>query len=374
MRILADQNIPGLDAYFHDLGEVRVMAGRDIAAHDLRDVDVLLVRSVTRVDTALLQGSRVRFVGSATAGLDHVDINGLGAAGVGFAAAPGANANAVVEYVLAAIAAQPDMLERLLDGGRVGIIGYGHVGRLLRQRLTALGIASLQYDPWLAPGRVPEPASLDAALACEVVSVHTSLTHDAPWPSFHLLGAPQLARLGPQNLLINASRGAVVDQAALLARLQAPDPPKCVLDVWEFEPEVSAALLRRVSLGTAHIAGYSHDAKLAATRQLAQAVQSAFGLVQHAIATAAVADPLVLPAGLRGVAVLRWLCGARYDIRADDRALREAVLEVDADRARRAFDELRRGYPMRRELAGSRVQAGNAEQRRWITALGGDVQ
>jgi len=374
MRILADQNIPGLDAYFHALGEVRVMAGRDIAAHDLRDVDVLLVRSVTRVDNALLQGSRVRFVGSATAGLDHVDINGLRAAGVGFAAAPGANANAVVEYVLAAIAAQPDMLERLLDGGRVGIIGYGHVGRLLRERLAALGIASLQYDPWLAPDQVPDPVSLDTVLACDVVSVHTSLTHDAPWPSFHLLSAPQLARLGPQNLLINASRGAVVDQAALLARLQAPNPPQCVLDVWEFEPEVSVPLLRQVSVGTAHIAGYSHDAKLAATRQLALAVQNAFGLAQHPVATAAAADPLVPPAGLRGVAVLRWLCGARYDIRADDRALREAVFGIDAVRARKAFDELRRAYPMRRELAGSRVQASNAEQRRWVVALGGSVQ
>jgi erythronate-4-phosphate dehydrogenase len=373
MRILADQNIPGLEWYFQPLGEVRLMEGRDITARDLRDVDVLLVRSVTRVDQALLQGSRVRFVGSATAGLDHVDIKGLRAAGVGFAAAPGANANAVVEYVLAAIAMQPDMLERLLDGGRVGIIGYGYVGRLLRKRLAALGIASLQCDPWLAPDQVPESASLDGVLGCDVVSVHTSLTRDGPWPSFHLLRAPQLARLGSRNLLINASRGAVVDQAALLARLQATDPPQCVLDVWEFEPDVSVALLRRVSVGTAHIAGYSHDAKLAATRQLALAVQNAFGLLQHPVTAAAAPDTLVPPAELRGVAVLRWLCGARYDIRADDRRLREAVLGVDAVRARKAFDELRRTYPMRRELAGSCVQACSAEQRRWISALGGIV-
>ncbi|HBX73926.1 MAG TPA: erythronate-4-phosphate dehydrogenase, partial [Halieaceae bacterium] len=113
MRILADQNIPGLHDCFGHMGELRAVEGRRITAADLRVVDVLLVRSVTRVDAALLRNSPVRFVGSATAGLDHVDIDWLRAAGIAFAAAPGANANAVVEYVLAAIAAQPGVLERL---------------------------------------------------------------------------------------------------------------------------------------------------------------------------------------------------------------------------------------------------------------------
>ena len=373
MRILADQNIPGLHECFGHMGELRAVEGRRITPADLRAVDVLLVRSVTRVDAALLRNSPVRFVGSATAGLDHVDIDWLRAAGIAFAAAPGANANAVVEYVLAAIAAQPGVLERLLAGGRAGIIGYGHVGQLLRARLTALGIASLQYDPWLPAGTVPEPAPLASVLACDVISLHTSLTRAAPWPSYHLLGHRQLAQLDAGSLLINASRGEVIDSAALQARLEASDAPRCVLDVWEFEPEVSPALLERVDIGTPHIAGYSLDAKLTATRQLARALQQALGAQEQASPLTAVPETLQLPPHLRGVDVLRWLCAARYDIHADDSRLREVVFGAPVEQARHAFDHLRKTYPVRRELAGSYVAAANTDQVEWVKALGAVV-
>lgn len=373
MRILADQNIPGLHDCFGHMGELRAVEGRQITPADLCAVDVLLVRSVTRVDAALLRNSPVRFVGSATAGLDHVDIDWLRAAGIAFAAAPGANANAVVEYVLAAIAAQPGTLERLLARGRVGIIGYGHVGRLLRARLAALGIASLQYDPWLPAGAVPEPAPLARVLACDVISLHTSLTRAAPWPSYHLLGHTQLAQLDAGSLLINASRGEVIDSAALQARLEAPAAPRCVLDVWEFEPEVSPALLERVAIGTPHIAGYSLDAKLTATRQLAQALQQEWGAEEQASPLTTVPETLKLPPHLRGVDVLRWLCAARYDIHADDSRLREVVFGAPVERARHAFDYLRKTYPVRRELAGSDVVAANPDQVEWVKALGAVV-
>ncbi|MDP4789375.1 MAG: 4-phosphoerythronate dehydrogenase [Haliea sp.] len=383
MRILADQNIPALEACFGHFGELRVVEGRTIAADDLRATDVLLVRSVTRVDEALLRGSPVQFVGTATAGLDHVDVPWLTKAGIEFAAAPGANANSVVEYVLAAMAAQAGVLERLLAGGRVGIVGYGHVGRLLRERLGALGIASLQYDPWLAEQLLPEPAQLADILACDVVSLHTSLTHTPPWPSHHLLGARELSALQGTTLLINASRGPVIDGAALLARLSAADAPRCVLDVWEFEPSVTPALLERVVLGTPHIAGYSVDAKVAATRQLAQALQQS---LQQAPEQGPQIDaesaqqpgrlqPSQLPPALRvgelrDTALLRYLCTARYDIHADDRRLREAVLGAEEDDARRAFDRLRKNYPLRRELAGSPVETECEAQIKWVRALG----
>ncbi len=373
MRILADQNIPGLHDCFGHLGELRAVEGRRITPADLRAVDVLLVRSVTRVDAALLRNSPVRFVGSATAGLDHVDIDWLRAAGIAFAAAPGANANAVVEYVLAAIAAQPGILERLLAGGCAGIIGYGHVGQLLRARLSALGVASLQYDPWLPAGAMPEPASLASVLACDVISLHTSLTRAAPWPSYHLLGHTQLAQLDAGSLLINASRGEVIDSTALQARLEAPAAPRCVLDVWEFEPEVSPTLLERVAIGTSHIAGYSLDAKLTATRQLAQALQQELGAEDHVSPLTAVPETLQLPPHLRGVDVLRWLCAARYDIHADDSRLREVVFGAPVEQARHAFDHLRKTYPVRRELAGSYVAAANPDQVDWVQALGAVV-
>ncbi|MEQ9462203.1 MAG: 4-phosphoerythronate dehydrogenase [Haliea sp.] len=373
LRILADGNIPAVAEYFAQFGSVRTTEGRTLSAAELAEVDVLLVRSVTRVDEALLRDSPVRFVGTATAGVDHIDIAWLEGRGIGFAAAPGANANSVVEYVLAAIAAVDDSLERLLAGGRVGVVGYGHVGSLLARRLRALGIASLHRDPWLAPVSLADPASLEEILACEVISLHPSLVTDQPWPSRHLLGPEALATLGCEQLLINASRGPVLANDALLARLRQPNPPRCVLDVWEFEPAVLQPLLQRVQYGTPHIAGYSHDAKLAATRMLAQALQGYLGLAAAGPAHAGEAPVLELPPALTGVDLLRQLCRLRYDLAADDRRLREAVLGAPETEARVAFDLLRREYPLRRELAGSRVRVLNREQVPLVEAMGAVV-
>jgi len=373
LRILADRNIPAVHDFFGCFGSVSTVDGRSLQAAQLAEVDVLLVRSVTRVDEQLLAGAPVRFVGTATAGLDHIDIPWLQRTGIGFAAAPGANANSVVEYVFAAIAAVDDFLERLLAGGRVGIVGYGHVGSLLALRLRALGIASLQYDPWLDPGTLDAPASLDDILGCDVLSLHPSLTTAEPWPSRHLLGPEALARLGRAQLLINASRGPVVSDKALLARLGHADAPRCVLDVWEFEPAVPPMLLQQVRFGTAHIAGYSHDAKLAATRMLAQALQKQLGLVAADVASAAPVPVSELPPELAGADLIRYLCLLRYDLAADDRRLRDAVLGVNGDEAREAFDRLRKEYPLRRELAGSRVRVTNREQVPLVQAMGAVV-
>ncbi len=373
LRILADRNIPAVADCFSHLGSVRTVEGRHLAATELGDVDVLLVRSVTRVDEALLSGSPVRFVGTATAGVDHVDSAWLQRSGIGFAAAPGANANSVVEYVLAAIAAVGDSLERLLAGGRVGIVGYGHVGSLLAQRLHLLGIASLHYDPWLDQSLLAAPASLEEILACDVVSLHTSLTDAQPWPSRHLLGPAALSALAGEQLLINASRGPVLANDILLSRLRQPDPPRCVLDVWEFEPSVPQELLKRVQVGTPHIAGYSHDAKVLATRMLAQALEVHLGHPATEVPDAAPAPLLELPPTLEGVDLLRHLCQLRYDLAADDRRLREAVLGVAEAQARAAFDRLRRDYPSRRELAGSRVRVSNPDQVPLVEAMGAVV-
>jgi erythronate-4-phosphate dehydrogenase len=370
LRILADRNIPALDNCFGHLGDVRTVEGRGLQAADLRAVDVLLVRSVTRVDEQLLAGSPVRFVGTATAGVDHIDIPWLQHSGIGFAAAPGANANSVVEYVLAAIAAVDDYLERLLAGGRVGIVGYGHVGRLLARRLRALGVGSLHYDPWLDQSALESPVSLAQVLACDVVSLHPSLTTADPWPSRHLLGPDALDRLGANQLLINASRGPVLANDALLARLRQPDGPRCVLDVWEFEPAVPPALLESVQLGTPHIAGYSHDAKLAATAMLAQALREQLQLGSVDLASGGRAPVLELPPELLGADLLRHLCQLRYDLAADDRRLRAAVLGVAEADARAAFDQLRKDYPLRRELAGSPVRVVNERQVPLVEAMG----
>jgi erythronate-4-phosphate dehydrogenase len=373
LRILADENIPAADHYIGDLGEVQRFSGRELRAQQLAGCDALLVRSVTPVDEALLAGSQVRFVGTATSGVDHIDREYLARAGIAFSHAPGSNANSVVEYVLAAIAGVGEHLEGLLAGGRAGVVGYGVIGKAVAARFAALGIDVCCYDPWLAPAAIEQPASWDDILACDVVTVHAELTRASPWPSYHLFDASALAALRTDSLFINASRGPVADNAALAALLAADSGPDVVLDVWEHEPQVDAQLLRKVNIGTPHIAGYSLDGKLLATQMLVAAMASKLDLPwQNPGSAAEAAEPLVPPPGLSDIALLRYLVGARYCIVADDAALRRGVMDMAPAAARKHFDRLRRQYPQRRELLGSPVVAANltADSRQWLQRLG----
>ena len=355
--VLVDENIPWVEHYLGPVATIRKAAGRTVSPEQLQDVDALMVRSVTRVDQALLHDSRVSFVGTATSGVDHIDQDYLQQQGIGFSYAPGSNANSVVEYVLAAIAAVDDHLERLLHTGRVGIVGYGVIGKLMAQRLQALGISYCVYDPWLDAADIDCPAELEAVLQCDVVTLHAELTHEQPWPSFHLLGERELCCLRPDALLINASRGPVVDNAALLSLQQRGDlSTRLVLDVWEGEPLINGDLLQNVFLGSPHIAGYSLDGKILATTMLCRSLQQHFSLAASAVpAPVAAAQDIMLPAGLTGADMLRYLLQQRYDIFVDDRMLRECTIGKAAADAAASFDLLRKSYRQRRELIGALV-------------------
>ena len=356
LQILADQNMRCVAQYFSTMGSVRLVDGRTICAEDLSGVDVLLVRSVTAVNEPLLAGSKVRFVGTATSGFDHVDIQYLAERGIGFAHAPGSNANSVVEYVLAAIAHTGDKLEQLLAGHSLGIIGYGNIGRSLARRCCALGIAVRVYDPWLDADAVDNCASLSDVLSCDVISIHAELTYKLPWPSFHLLKETQLSPLSRDTLMINAGRGELIDSRALLNLLKSGLGPTTVLDVWEGEPEISSELLECVDIGTPHIAGYSLDGKILATSMLRDALAQYLGIAtipgQH---NKADAPMQAVPPGLRSADLIRWAVGAHYNIFEDDIALRAKTLGCDSAAASTGFDDLRKHYRRRRELSGSTV-------------------
>jgi erythronate-4-phosphate dehydrogenase len=365
MRLLCDENLVGLDSLPEGC-DLRRVPGRCIDRAMLADVDVLWVRSVTRVDRALLEGTPVRFVGTATAGVDHIDRDYLQRAGIAFAAAPGSNANAVVEYVLAVLASLATPWERLDDGGSLGIVGAGHVGGLLAGVAADLGWDCRICDPRLEQSGAPSPASgggwstLDKILRCDVISLHCSLAQAMPWPSHHLLGRRELSGLGADQFLINAARGAVIDNAALLDRLAAGAAPQVVLDVWEQEPSFDTRLLDCLSLrlGTPHIAGYSWDAKWAATRALVRAVFGEDGS-GHPIVPAAA---LQIPQGKAPLRVVQEWFAQSLDLGRDDRALRSLKGLSDSERAA-GFDALRRDYPQRRELRGrAAVHAGESQQ------------
>ncbi|NND68595.1 MAG: 4-phosphoerythronate dehydrogenase [Halioglobus sp.] len=367
MHVVADENIPGLDTLLPEGVTLQRVPGRELDPAMLAGADALLVRSVTRVDAALLADSPVRFVGSATSGLEHVDQAYLASADIAFANAPGANANAVVEYVLTAVAAVEDYLERLLDGGRVGIIGYGHIGHALAQRLRLLGIGCAVYDPWLPREGRRDAAEFEEVMACDVISCHAELTTREPYPSLHLLDAQALAGLHGRQLLINASRGAVIDNKALLARCTAADAPAVVLDVWEGEPEIDARLLDRVAIGTPHIAGYSVEGKLRGSAMLVTE------LAAHMGETGAHDSTLYRHTLLADSSAIAAVLATNYDIWRDDAALRGVVNDVDSASG---FDRLRREYPDRHELLGASLTVPGAtpEERDLLAALGCSVE
>jgi erythronate-4-phosphate dehydrogenase len=354
MKIIADENIPCVQRAFASLGEVRLLPGRGLRSDQVRDADILLVRSVTRVDESLLQGSSVRFVGSATIGFDHIDRDYLRQRHIGFATAPGSNATSAAEYVLSALMVWSERRATGLAGKTAGIIGCGNVGSRVRQRLAALGMHCLVNDPPLqATGEQGDFVSLDEVLQADIVTLHVPLTASAPHPTRHLVDETFLNRLKTGALLINTSRGAVADNAALDRLLATRDDLSVVLDVWENEPAICAPLLHKVELGTPHIAGYSYDGKLRGTEMIYRAACDYFAApVQWRAADelmpAATIDMRAHEAG-NCHEVARRAVLACYDVRRDDVRLRD-TLSLPVTQRAAAFDRLRKDYPVRREF------------------------
>ena len=375
MHILADENIPLVEAFFAEHGEIRRMHGRTINRAALGDSEVLLVRSVTRVDRELLEGSRVRFVGTCTIGTDHLDLDYFEEAGIAWASAPGCNARGVVDYVLGSLLALAEGEGVELADLRYGVVGAGEVGGRLVEVLRGLGWNVRVCDPPRQAQETGEFVGLDEILEeCDVISLHTPLILEGEHATFHLLDQARLERLRPGAWLINASRGAVVDNAALREQLAQRPDIQAVLDVWEGEPQVDVALAELCWIATPHIAGYSLDGKLRGTAQIYQAFCASRGL-EPKVELA----ELMPETPLRGLSfaetaspedMLATICRAVYDPRRDDAAFRRSLAGDDEQR-RAGFDRLRKQYPPRREIDGVEIEVGShAQLQQIVRALG----
>lgn len=379
MNVLADENIPLVTDFFASLGTVVTRPGRTMAAVDAQDAGALLVRSVTRVNKALLANSNVSFVGTCTIGVDHLDQAWLKRKGIEFASAPGCNANSVVEYVYAALC----HLDVNWLGKKFGIIGCGNVGGLLYKRLKLQGVDCYCYDPKLSLEQNPDLTSLEEVLACDVISMHTPLTQTGEYPSFHLIKAAQLRQLKQGAVILNCGRGPVINNADLLQFLQQRDDVRVVLDVWEPEPEINLELLDKVVLGSPHIAGYSYDGKLKGTEMIYQALCK--HLQQPAVLSLVELVPplannrLVLQQGVPLWAQIKNLITQVYAIADDDQRLRTLAERSRNNQGNFAlgFDELRKEYPTRREFQNYQVDSASIQDeatRQWLTVLGFKIQ
>lgn len=348
MKIVADENLAFTDYFFSSFGEIQHRAGRLLTAEDVHDAQALIVRSVTKVNAALIQDSQLQFVGSATIGTDHLDTVALDRQNITWRNAPGCNAQAVAEYVITALY---QLDNTVLDQGKsfhLGIVGLGNVGRRLASMAQQIGWTVMGCDPFVQLDGIQNVSFEQLIQHSHAISIHVPLTTSGAYPTQHLFNHDVFAHMPPDSILINSARGPVVEEAALIADLKRTQR-KVVLDVFEHEPEISEELLDLVTLVTPHIAGYSLEGKARGTQMVYEAFCKVFGF------EATKRFETQLPQGDAYFTentlteALKAHLHQIYDIQRDDQNLRACLKAGRVDQ--QAFDRLRKEYPLRREWA-----------------------
>lgn len=343
MNIVIDRDIPYIKGQAEKLADnVVYLPGAAINAKDVRDADVLIIRTRTRCDRNLLEGSRVRYIATATIGYDHLDTEYLFSSGITWANCPGCNAKSVGQYIRNSLYLWAQHQGVSTETLCVGIVGVGNVGTAVQQALAPLGCQILLNDP---PRAAREGASGFSTLEelqqkCNVISIHTPLILQGLHPTFHLFNAKNMANMVHRPLLINTGRGEVVDNVALEKALDQGQLSQAIIDTWENEPNISLTLLEKVFLGTPHIAGYSADGKVNATRMSLQAVSQWMGKniqfdVQPPSLSQELKEKIALSKGDPQAMALML-----YNPRCDSDRLKNAPDQ---------FEQLRSNYPLRRE-------------------------
>lgn len=369
-RILFEESIPQGMAYFSQIGEAASFHGPSLKADDLKDVDYLAVRSTTHVDDKLLaKASALKLVTTATAGTNHLDKTALKGRGIPWRSAGGCNAVAVAEYVISVLMNAHKAGKMDLSRITVGVVGAGNVGTALTEKLRALDIAFKLCDPPLQEqGDSRHFVAMDEIMACDVITLHVPYVENGPHSTFHLINDVRLAQMNSSQLLINACRGEVIDEQALVARLAKANAPDLVLDVYWHEPEVNPSLLPLAWLATPHIAGHTIEGKLRGTQMAYEHICEAM----NKPVALSLDDFLSQPPARRFMPVnataeamdwdeLTTLLLSVYDIARDDSLFRKDITPT-------GFLALRKHYPQRRENAAhvlrlaSPVSAGITRQ------------
>lgn len=358
MKIFYDENMPFAKEFFGDFGELVPFSGRTLTAEQVSDADILLVRSITKVNEELLHlNKNLIFVGTATIGVDHIDHEYLGKRNINYTSAPGCNAISVAEYVLSALVVLAERHLFNVQNLTVGIIGAGNTGTRLSEKLTALGIKHLLCDPLLAQsGDEREFVSLEQALSCDVISLHVPLVRDGKCPTYHLLDEKRLSVLGDEQILINACRGEVIDNKALLKLKQQGLKTKLVLDVWEAEPNILQPLIPFADIATAHIAGYSLEGKARGSEMLYLSLCQQIKFTPKKQLNQFLPAPSIDRVEIKhdfSELLLNQLVKMVYDVRRDDALFRHQI-------NCQGFDYIRKTYPVRREFSAISVILSNS--------------
>jgi len=356
LKIIVDENIVFAEEAFSAFGKVQLFPGRKLNNQILKDADILAVRSITKVDEELLKNTRIKFVGTATTGNDHVDQEYLKKKNIFFADAKSCNADSVCEYVITALMKIASEKNITLKNKTFSVIGVGNIGNRVVKFAETLGMHILKNDPPLERAEKGNDfVSLDDALQADIISFHVPLTIDGRDRTYHLLNSQNLKRLKDNSILINTSRGEVIDNRALLEITRAKNL-KLILDVWENEPEINKELLKNSEIGTAHIAGYSYEGKLNGTRMIFNALCKFLGEEKNwNPILPSIETPVQRLTTMESIDNnLYHLFKSIYNIDDDDSGLRK-ILKMDSINSANHFDKLRKEYKVRREFSNYTV-------------------
>ena len=351
MKITIDENIANAEEVFSGLGITGLLPGREITNETLKNSDALIVRSITNVNEELLRGTKVKFVGTATIGSDHIDTGYLFKNNIAFADAKGCNAEAVKEYVFAALTEAANRKNLKFKDLSLGIIGAGNIGSRVVKCAEVLGIRTILNDPPLQRKTGDKIyKDLDTALQADVITLHVPLNKEGTDKTFHLFDYERLNRLKENSVLINSSRGSVIHNEALEKIINKKNLT-VILDVWENEPEISSSLLEKVFIGTPHIAGYSYEGKINGTMMIYSALCRFLNKEEdYFVKMPQVENPLIELNNFESIeAGLKEIFRKIYDIRKDNSSLKKITTDLQDDR-KKYFDRLRRDYPLRREF------------------------
>lgn len=349
MKIVVDENVSFAESAFGQLGNVVLYEGRKITNEIIKDADVLIIRSVTNITNELLQNTNIKFIGTATIGTDHVNKEAVNERKIKFVNAKGCNSNAVAEYIITAILNISNKHKISLTGKTIGIIGFGNVGKKVEILSKAIGLTPIVNDPPLQAEKYNYNFhTLEEALSCDFITFHVPLNKSGIYKTVHLLNNQNINLIKKDAVIFNTSRGSVIDNNALLTKIER-DGNLTVLDVWENEPDCLPQLIKKVEIGTAHVAGYTYEGKVIGTKMIYDQLCSFLNIRPSW-------EPPIFEQVLYNFLYdnensfynnLLNITSNIYDIYLDSKSFKQRML---SDNASENFDKIRKDYKLRNEF------------------------
>ena len=356
MILIADENIAFAKEAISGFGELKLLNGRSLTNNEVKDSEVLIVRSITKVNQELLKNTKILFVGTATIGTDHIDLDYLKSKKIAFADAKGCNADSVAEYVFTSLFNVASEEKISLREKTIGVVGIGNIGSRIVKLAESFGMKVLKNDPPLErKGIGANYVALDEILKADIITFHVPLNKEGIDKTYHLIDNEKLKRIKSGTVIINTSRGPVIDNNALLKENEKKNF-NLIFDVWEDEPTINTKLLEKVKIGTPHISGYSFEGKVNGTKMIYDALCKHLKIKPDwkPVLPKIEQSELRIPQGKTDEEKLYKLFSSIYNLENDDKNLRE-ISRYDNDEQPKYFDRLRKEYPIRREFGNFTV-------------------